>query len=137
MVIFEAYSSAARLKFYIPFQQTDWRNQIENLNTSFYHPRQKLWSIINSVENLEKLKSISNGQFEIRPLIKASKPPVKKFSENGARTLERYQSKIILKGYSTSTLNVYSSCFKEFLSHFNGQNIDSLKKDDIEAFLAK
>lgn len=50
---------AQRIKCLIPYCAVDKRKEIKKLNTGFYHPTQKLWSVVNTNDNLEKIKKYS------------------------------------------------------------------------------
>ena len=57
-ILFEALKNAKRIKVFIPYEATDLRLKFKSLNSSFWHPNQKLWSIVNTKENLEKVISL-------------------------------------------------------------------------------
>ncbi len=48
---------------------------------------------------------------------------------------EKYLQKLKLLRYSPHTVSTYLAFFEKFCSHFSKQNIDTLTKDQIEAFL--
>ncbi|WP_257984652.1 hypothetical protein [Psychroflexus sp. MES1-P1E] len=56
ILIYTALPKAKRFKVYIPFLMKAERECFKKLDSSFYHPQQNLWSLINTVENLKKLK---------------------------------------------------------------------------------
>ena len=64
-IIYNARPEAKRIKFYIPYKNYDFRKKIKALNSSFWHPNQKLWSIINTEKNLDLLKEIFGTDYII------------------------------------------------------------------------
>ncbi|MDB9882568.1 hypothetical protein OAD66_05485 [Bacteroidia bacterium] len=55
-----------RIKVHIPYPLKDERTAFKKLNTSFYHPTQKLWSIVNTEENKAELKRLFKEKLEIK-----------------------------------------------------------------------
>ena len=70
--------NAKRFKLNIPFQFHAIRAQIKALDSSFWHPDQKLWSLLNTEENIVSIKSICGKHLKttaskaLKPLPKIS-----------------------------------------------------------------
>jgi integrase/recombinase XerD len=58
IIVYTPHPKAGRCKVFIPYAFKSERELFKKLDTSFYHPTQKLWSIVNSPNNLVKLKSL-------------------------------------------------------------------------------
>jgi len=136
-IIFECPPSAKRLKFSIPFHAKEWRTQVKQLNTVWYHKQQRLWSIINTEEMLKELKAIFNGAYETKPLERGVTIPKKQLNEASLLILDQIESKIILKGYSVNTQKSYRSSMIKFLCYFENREIEKLTKAEIEGFILK
>ena len=128
-----------RIKFHIPFQLKEVREKIKCLNTTWYHPNQKLWSIINTADSKKQLLSIFEDQWEMA--IKGTPSKVAdtgfQLSESSQKALEAMHQKIVLKGFSPSTLKTYKNFFSKFLCYFNSRDLKDVRKEEIEAFLYK
>ena len=109
------------MKFHIPYQMEEIRKQIKRLNGSWYHPNEKLWSIINTVEHKKQLLKIIDGKWEMQEPQRQEKVLSKyiELSEPSKKALQGLHEKIVLKGYSQSTLKTYKSFFIKFLTYFN------------------
>ena len=64
VLIFEPLKNGKRIKVFIPYAMTAEREAFKKLNTTFYHPNQKLWSILNTQENLITIKTIFKDKYE-------------------------------------------------------------------------
>ena len=106
------------------------------MNTTWYHSNQKLWSIINTSEAKKKLLEVLGDNWELDIESPKSKVINSKISlsESSNDALDRLHQKIVLKGYSNSTLKTYRNFFFKFLSYFN---LKDVTKDEIEAFIFK
>ncbi len=136
-IIYQCSPKAQRIKFYIPYAALEIRAAVKKLNTSFYHPTQKLWSVVNTNENFEKLKqilgpgtTIESRQFQTAPI------PAKKLGNEAVEALEKIEQSIILKGYSRNTLKNYRNELIQFFSYFEGRNYKTIRKEEIESFVA-
>ena len=47
-IIYKPQANAKRIKFFVPYIRKDFREKIKKVNTSFWHPNQKLWSVVNT-----------------------------------------------------------------------------------------
>ena len=139
VIIFSQSPKAKRFKFHIPYQFMEIRDKVKLLNTSWYHSNQKLWSVINTVEAKKQLLGILGNQWEM-----AKEPPKSKvidvdvvLLESSQKALDAMHQKIVLKGYSHSTLKTYKNFFFKFLCYFNSRNLKDVTKEEIEAFMYK
>lgn len=126
---------ASRIKLFIPYAFKDEREQLKRINTSFYHPTQKLWSVVNTAENWELLHRLFKGKSEIKQADKKVPIPSKSLNEQSVQALADLKQKLVLKGYSPSTVKNYTSALTQFLSFFESRNIRDVTKEEIEAFV--
>lgn len=137
--IYNSSAKSQRIKFHIPYQLTEIRQKVKTLNSSWYHASQKLWSISNTKKAKEKLLDVLGSNWEIiqeNPKPKTAKLHVN-LSESSQKALTSLHQKIILKGYSQSTLKTYKNFFLKFLCYFNVRDLNEVTKEEIEAFLYK
>ena len=136
--IYNPRSNAKRIKFKIPYNALAWRAQIKRLNSSFYHKPQRLWSIVNTKENMKQLTAILNGCYDLidndtgEPLV-----PNRPLTIIQREKLNLMEQKIVLSGYSVSTRSLYRLAFIKFLLYFSNTDIDKLTKEEIEAYMYK
>ena len=57
-IIYQPLKNAKRIKIYIPYELKELREVFKKINTTFWHPNQKLWSIIYTQENLALIKEL-------------------------------------------------------------------------------
>lgn len=136
IIIFEPNPTSSRIKLFIPYQQSKLRSQIKSVTTSYYHPQQKLWSVVNTRENLKEIKRILHPHYTIQKETKSLVVPSSTLTEKSLLILEKYEQKLLLKAYSKSTISTYKSEFSRFLSFFENRTIQELTKEDIEGYLA-
>ena len=81
------------------------------MNSSFWHPEQKLWSILNTEQNLKAIKQI----FGIDCLIQDTKAPTNmknnELYEDGQNALMKTLS---IKGFGKSKIDSYLSMFRVY-----------------------
>lgn len=135
IVIFKPLPKAGRIKVYIPYSLKDEREKFKKLNTSFYHPTQKLWSLVNTKENWELLQKLYKGKVEIQQAEKKVNAPFKTLNEQSIQALADLEQKLILKAYSPSTVKNYASSLTQFLAFFESRDVKDLTKEEIEAFV--
>lgn len=137
-IIYHPSPKAQRIKFFIPYSAIEQRETVKRMNTSFYHPNQKLWSVVNTDENFKKLKEILGfgTTLEAREI---NKPPIpdRKLGPGAKHALENFEQRIILKGYSRNTLKTYRNELIHFFTFFDGRNFKTIRKEEIESFVAK
>ncbi|AIY14085.1 hypothetical protein [Cellulophaga baltica] len=64
-IIYEPLKEAKRIKIFIPYEMIVIREALKKMNSSFWHPHQKLWSVINTDDNFESLKKLCHGNYKI------------------------------------------------------------------------
>ena len=135
-IIYTPKHNASRIKMFIPYNEAGLRAQIKSMNTSFYHPQQKLWSVVNTAERLEEVKRILHPNYEFKSEERALPVAPSTLSEKSLVLMAKYEQKLILKAYSQSTIRTYKHEFASFLAFFENAVIDELTKDEIEGYLA-
>ena len=134
-IIYNARPEAKRIKCYIPYKSYDFRKKIKNLNSSFWHPEQKLWSIVNTEENLELLKAIFGKDYIIE-FGKVPKPIKRReLTEASIDALFELEKRLTLKAYSRSTITTYKNMLTVFFSKFMNYDIKQITKEQIEGFV--
>ena len=135
IVIYSPLKNSARIKVLIPYEMREERKQFKELNGTFYHPAQRLWSIPNTQRNLDHITELFKGKFRRKePETKASIPePQIDLIAKGE--LERNYEKLSIKGLSPKTIKSYQSNLVQFFSFFKGQDFAQLTKNQIEAFI--
>lgn len=134
-IIYTPLSNAKRIKFYIPYAAKAWREKIKKLNTTFYHPHQKLWSVVNTADNLALLKSVFTSQYEEKSTNRKNPIPNKALKNHSLDILASLEQKLILKAYSPHTVKSYRSGLIPFLIYFENRETKQLTKEEIEGFL--
>ena len=107
----------------------------KKLNTSFYHPNQKLWSLVNTQENIDLAKGIFGDKIKIEVLEAIAKMPTTILSEKIQTELDRNHQKMILKGFSQSTIRNYQHALGQFFSFFEKEDYREIGKGQIEGFV--
>lgn len=136
-IIYNVSPTARRIKFYLPPQANKWRERIKAIPGRFYHRQQKLWSVVNTKENLALLKQIFGTCYQEQNLAKAKEIPKIELSEPMRRELLRVQEKIILKGYSHNTWKSYRGALTYFFKYFEHRKLLDVTKSEIESYVAK
>ncbi|MBN7802432.1 tyrosine-type recombinase/integrase [Algoriphagus aestuariicola] len=108
---------------------------LKKLATSYYHPQQKLWSLVNTKENWELLQRVYRGKFEIKQDEKKVSTPVKALNGQSIQALADLEQKLTLKAYSPSTVKNYASSLSQFLGFFESRDLTDITKEEIEAFV--
>ncbi|WP_396601607.1 tyrosine-type recombinase/integrase [Algibacter sp. R77976] len=134
-IIYQPLKGAKRIKIHIPYKSLELREAIKKLNGSFWHPNQKLWSIINTTENLNQLKTLCNGNYKIEKSVTSTPIPTVALNTNGIDALHLLEKALVLKQYSRSSIQVYKKMFRVFLSKFMQRNLIEITKDEIEGFV--
>ncbi len=107
------------------------------MDSSFYHPDQKLWSITNTKENLAKLHAIVGENYTTSPSDEKNYVGKVKLTDKELEIIEKLETKLILKAYSSHTQRAYTNNFAHFLHYFRNRALDTIDKEDIEGFLYK
>jgi site-specific recombinase XerD len=134
-VIYEPLKKAKRIKVFIPYQLINERKIVKKMDSSFWHPHQKLWSVINTKENFDALRKIFKGNFTIKKDIRFSPIPSVPLTNSALDTLFSLEKALTLKQYSKSSIAVYKKMFTVFLGKFMNRNLPEVTKEEIEGFV--
>lgn len=134
-IIYEPLRNSKRIKVYIPYHLHEQRKAFKKLNSSYWHPNQKLWSIINTPENYESIKSILNGFYEVKREDRYKTVKVDALNESATSALDDLERQLVLKHYSESSIRTYKNMFRLFASHFQDQDLKKVTKAQIEQFI--
>ncbi len=133
--IYIPVKNAKRIKVSIPYHRTVLRQKIKEINSSFWHPNQKLWSVINTEENFELLKSICGKD----TLLSAEKSPTPLpeviLNQRQIEALLNLEKTLVLKRYGLSTIRMYKRMFSLFLMKFSSRDLVQITKQEIESFI--
>ncbi len=136
IVIFEPLPRSARFKVFIPYVLKEERDAFKKINTTFYHPTQKLWSILNTTENKKHVAALFKGKYSIQKhKLKKQIPHFNILSDNALDALTLCEQKFILKSFSPATIKNYLSELRAFFSFFANRNYPDITKDEIEAYV--
>jgi hypothetical protein len=133
-IIYEPLKNASRIKVYIPYELKELRTVFKKINTTFWHPTQKLWSIVNTEENFVLLKKILPN-YKLKSTLMPT--PIKKstLDKYGIDQLFLLEKALVLKQYSASTINSYKNMFAVFLTKFPKKELATITKEEIEGFV--
>ena len=134
-IILNTNNKSHRIKIKIPFNALKWRAEIKKVHGIFYHKPQRLWSVPNTFENFETLKSIFKNDYKIveenKQNLYVSFTMTPKISDQ----LAEMESKMVLSGKSINTQKVYRANILHFLKTFENRSLSELNKKDIERYL--
>jgi integrase/recombinase XerD len=82
---------------------------IKSIASRFYHSTQKQWSVLNTKENFDLLKTIFKGKFELVDEVNQPGIPKITLNEKSILALCDVEQKLVLKAYSVNTLKTYKS----------------------------
>lgn len=133
--IYQPRKNAKRIKISIPFENVALRKSIKQLKGSFWHPNQKLWSVVHTAENLRHLKQICHGNYELKPEVQYVPIPEIPLNTQSIEALNALERVLVLKHYSRSSIQTYKKMLKIFLTKFMNRNIKKINKEEIEGFL--
>jgi site-specific recombinase XerD len=135
IVLYQPQQNAKRIKVYIPFEFEKERMLIKTLPGRFYHKSQRLWSVINTEQNMHDLKTMFHGKLTIKDeKIKQALPKII-LNEAAKDALRQTEQKLILKAYSENTIKIYKSELSGFFKYFENYELKNLIKEQIEAFV--
>ncbi len=136
-IVYETLRNAKRIKVYIPYESTELRLKFKKIDSTFWHPNQKLWSIVNTKENLEKIISLFNsfGGYEVKKLENNNEIKLRNLNKNAQDALFELEKTLILKHYSQSSVRVYKSNLAYFLANFMEHDFKQITKEQIEGFI--
>ncbi|GGD99975.1 integrase [Planktosalinus lacus] len=135
IVMYLPRKNAGRIKFKIPYELMEERTAFKQLNGSFYHPSQRLWSLPNTAAHKEQVKTLFGKKLKV--VNEHSPPEMPEFVVTEAIQLEldRHYQKMKLKSYSDSTIRTYQSNLAQFFVYFKNSDVTTLTKEQIEGFV--
>lgn len=111
------------------------REAFKELNTSFYHPTQKLWSIVNTEENKAEVRKLFKGKLIVQDTDTTPIQPAVLLSEKSRNELDKNHQKLVLKGLSQKTVSIYQNNLVQFFAYFENADLPNLTKDQIEGYV--
>jgi integrase/recombinase XerD len=136
IIIYTPPPRSQRFKIYVPYPLTQERIWLKSINTSFYHPAQKMWSVANTPENKKIIAQQFKGKYMIQTLDNVPKSPPKiTLNATTQEALTLCEQKFILKSFSPSTIKSYLGALTYFFSYFAQQDLKQLDKASIEAYV--
>ena len=134
-VLYQPLKNAKRIKLFIPYERHELRASFKKLNSSYWHPHQKLWSILNTKENMYLIKTLFKDNLIIEHENPSKPVHTVKLNEQGMDALLKLEKTMVLKHYGASSIRTYKNMFKEFLSKFMYHSLKEITKDQIEQFV--
>lgn len=135
ITLYTPQPKAARIKFHIPYPCKHEREAFKKLDSSFYHPTQKLWSLLNTQENIQYIKKLFGKKLVVQEWHKTAKIPALTVSPKMTEALAENKQKMVLKGFSRSTIRTYQNSLKSFFNYFEHADYKELTKQQIEDFI--
>src|SRR5690625_3474478 len=135
IIMFEPNKNAGRIKFQIPYTMKDERIAFKKLDGSYYHPNQRLWSLPNTLNHLNQVKSLFTDKLVIAQKEKIDSIPEIVVTEQIQKELDRHYQKLKLKSYSDSTIRTYHTKLKQFVGYCKPQDFSQLAKERSEVFI--
>jgi hypothetical protein len=129
ILIYQPKPKAGRFKIFIPYPLRTERKILKKQNTSFYHPHQKLWSIVNTREAWSKITSLFQGKYDLVHENSIPKRAGGRLQEQALLALADLEQKLVLKGYSRSTVKNYRSAIVPFLQFFQSRDYQQKRRD--------
>lgn len=135
IIIYEPKRNAGRIKVHIPFEMLKERALLKAMPDKFYHKPQRLWSVRNTPDNINRLKAIFKGK--CRVMLEREIPTLPRYllDEQGEKALCDLEQKLILRAYSAHTIKTYKSELGSFLMYFQGNDLKNISKEQIESFV--
>lgn len=134
-IMYQPHPKAGRVKFSIPYLMKKEREAFKRINTSFWHPVQKMWSLVNTRENIEKAKAIFGNALQIQELTHIPVVPDIEINSKIQEALDVNEQKMVLKDFSTSTIRTYQMELRLFFSFFKDRDYQTITKEEIESFI--
>src|SRR5690554_5578043 len=135
VIMYRPKVNAGRIKFFIPYLLKNEREAFKKLNSSFYHHNQKLWSLVNTPANIALVKELFKDKMKVVDADIIAKIPKVILSEKIQEELDANHQKMILKGFSDSTIRNYQHALGQFFSYFEMADYKAVSKDQIEGFV--
>ena len=134
-IIYTPLKNAKRIKVFIPYELHDIRICFKKINTTYWHPNQKLWSIVNTENNLALIKDVFNNSFEIKDSKEPKQIEKIKLNEKAQNALLALEKTLLLKRYGSSTVKTYTNMLHVFFSNFMEYDFKQITKEQIEGFV--
>tara|TARA_R110002051_G_scaffold197582_1_gene265061 strand:- start:80 stop:1183 length:1104 start_codon:yes stop_codon:yes gene_type:complete len=134
VIIYTPRANNGRFKVQIPYEFAEIRAQVKALDSSFWHPYQKLWSLKNTEGNMQQLQQLCQGQFTMKHLKEKVPIPIAPLRPSYIVALEQLEAKLVIKRYSANTINTYKKMFRTFLAG-QTKELGTISKEDIEKYL--
>src|SRR5690625_703633 len=112
IIMFEPNKNAGRIKFQIPYTMKDERIALKKLDGSYYHTNQRLWSLTNTLNHLNQVKSLFTDKLVKEHKEKIESIPEVEPTEQNQQELDRHYRIMKLKNYSDSTNRTYQTNLK-------------------------
>lgn len=135
IIMYSPLAKAGRIKLFIPYKMIKEREAFKKLNSTYYHFHQKLWSIINTAENIKKLELLFGEKLLKQNTEAPIALPQVEISEKIQTELDRNHQKMILKGFSQATIRNYQSNLIQFFKYFEATEYQEITKEQIEGFV--
>jgi integrase/recombinase XerD len=136
IVIYKPLPKSKRIKIYIPYYMKNEREMFKQLNTSFYHPTQKLWSIVNTEENKNELRRLFKGKLQVVELQQKTVAAPFTLTQTSEDALLNNLKALTLKGLSEQTIKTYQGCLAPYFAHFqNIKQLEDITKAEIENYV--
>ncbi|MDC8001966.1 tyrosine-type recombinase/integrase [Aequorivita todarodis] len=135
IILYWPRNNAGRIKVKIPYMLKAEREAFKKLDSTFYHYHQKLWSIVNTEENIKILQRLFGKKLIVENEATPAKMPEIIPSKKIQEALDSCNQKMILKGYSNSTIRSYQSCLLQFFKYFETADLRTITKEQIEGYV--
>ena len=135
VTMFAPRHNAGRIKFQIPYKLEKERLAFKQLDGSFYHYAQRLWSIPNTENHKKKVTALFGNSLQIVETETKPAIPQLSLSESSMLELEKHFQKMKLKGFGDSTIRSYQGNLMQFFGYFEGSELGALTKEQIEGFV--
>lgn len=137
IIIYKPLPKSQRFKIFVPYVLKEERALLKQLDGSFYHYHQKLWSMPNTPANKKLVASKFKDKYEIRDTENDAPKSQDKvvLSEKAEDIMFMCEQKFVLKSFSRSTIKSYLGAISYFLSFFDGRDYEEISKQEIEAYV--
>ncbi len=135
ILLFKPNKNAKRIKVYIPYREKEIRKEFKKINSTFYHPQQKLWSIINTQNNWVSIKKLFGQKYKIVEPVVAAELPQITLTRKSLDLLHDVEKRLVLKQYSRATVKIYKRMLTLFFGRFQNQKMEEVTKEQIEGFV--
>jgi len=135
IIMYLPRKNAGRIKFQIPYEMVEERFAFKQLNGSYYHPSQRLWSLPNTEEHKKQVTALFGKKLKAVSQQAPPEMPEVAISEQVQKELDRHYQKLKLKHYSNSTIRTYQANLIQFFGYFKASDLATLTKEQIEGFV--